>query len=231
MGLTPRAEQTPPIIPAGTYALTPSSQFESSESLWAITPEGVWFTRSAPNETFSWTRCISLDQPVTHLKVNDTGALLVSPERLVFISPDCQRVKVFSPPLSEGVIFMDAEWWGNRLYGATSGGLFVWEDESDLSISKAGVRYLKRDLALFPRILYCLSSCVDRARSRSSSRRIWSSSCLKCSTSSGHSQIYNTTLSATISDRPSLQGVVSSHCYSQDQSIRCFLSGVSLSIS
>ncbi len=151
VGLTPRAEQTPPIIPAGTYALTPSSQFESSESLWAITPEGVWFTRSAPNETFSWTRCISLDQPVTHLKVNDTGALLVSPERLVFISPDCQRVKVFSPPLSEGVIFMDAEWWGNRLYGATSGGLFVWEDESDLSISKAGVRYLKRDLALFPR--------------------------------------------------------------------------------
>ena len=139
------------ILPEGTYSLatSPSKQDSSSAKLWALTNEGLWFTTTT--DTFSWTKCISISHPMTHIKTSTFGVLLVSPDTIVQVSLDCQQSFSFETPLGESVIFTDAIQWGQLLIASTSGGLFIWENEGQYTVTKAALKYLKRDLALFPK--------------------------------------------------------------------------------
>lgn len=152
--LTNSGSKPPRSLPQGTYSLAVQMAINEPQSvlrLWALTNEGVWFTESLPDESFKWQRCFSINEPMTHLKVNQDQVLIISPQRILKISSDCQKAFIHQTPLGEGVIFTDASWWKSKLYATTSGGLFVWEYEGNLSISKIALKYLKRDLELFPR--------------------------------------------------------------------------------
>lgn len=140
-------------LPKGTHfvSVNADSNQPNQTKLWALTHEGVWFTDPKSNESFTWQRCVPIYAPMTHLKVNDQGLFLISDEVILSISSDCQRVTAYDTPLGEGVIFTDASWWEGKIYAATSGGLFFWEEEASLNISRVALKYLKRDLEIFPK--------------------------------------------------------------------------------
>ena len=144
------------ILPVGTHTIAVESNAidrSKGNRLWAMTDEGIWRSGEGLGpkaSSLAWQRCTSVPQPMTHLKISEEGIIAIAPEAMLLISHDCMNVKTYLPPLSESVTFTDVMWWKGRLYCATSGGLFVWEDERALSISEVSLRYLKRDLALFP---------------------------------------------------------------------------------
>ena len=136
------------ITPLGTKTLA-VSRVEKDERIWALTSEGVWV--SSASLPLAWRRCITLSRPLAQLHDTSIGLIVVTPQRITRISHDCKRIYDYEQPLSESVQFYDVEWWEGALYVATSGGVFKWEDIDSDTQSKVGVRYLQRDLKLFPR--------------------------------------------------------------------------------
>lgn len=146
-------------IPSGTqklaverYVSTKGDSQAQQERLWAFTQEGLWYEAAQERGQLAWRRCVGIKQPLAIIRPTSIGVLLVSPQGITRVSSDCQRVYHYRAPISESVMLTDAAWWNGKLYVATSGGLFSWEPMLDSAHSMVSLRYLKRDLALFPKL-------------------------------------------------------------------------------
>jgi hypothetical protein len=149
------AEPKEVITPSGTQKLAVEStqtKGKEPERLWAFTQEGLWYGVPQASHQIAWKRCVGLRLPLATLRPTPIGVLLVSPQAVTRVSSDCQRVYHYRSPISESVMLNDAAWWNGKLYVATSGGLFSWEPMLDSVHSMVSLRYLKRDLALFPKL-------------------------------------------------------------------------------
>lgn len=139
------------LIPIDTKAVASgnsSTQGGGEERLWALTSEALWFSRSPL--PLAWERCQALSKPLAQLRATPLGVLLITPSNLTLISHDCNQRFDFELPSTETVQFTDALWWEGKLYATTTGGLFTWESGDKLRARGVGLRYLQRDLALFP---------------------------------------------------------------------------------
>ena len=163
------------------YSETDLTHTQPSNRLWALNQDALWYAQVVSNrpvtgqsltgqfstgqfstgqsltgqsltgQSLTWQQCISLPTPMTHIKVNEAGILVIASQEILSVSSDCQKVERYEPPLGEGVIFTDAAWWQKTLYASTSGGLFIWEAEGSSKLPKVALQYLKRDLEIFPR--------------------------------------------------------------------------------
>ncbi|MAD60338.1 MAG: hypothetical protein CMH49_02340 [Myxococcales bacterium] len=151
---TKTSEVNEVILPVDTYGLESNAKLVKSiesDSLWAINQDGLWYSKSKLSEPVLWERCISIPNPMTHIKVNQLKVLVISPQEILSVSKDCQTLERYETPLGEGVMFTDATWWKQKLYASTSGGLFIWEAEGQSKLPKIALQYLKRDLEIFPK--------------------------------------------------------------------------------
>lgn len=125
---------------------------DQAERLWSLTREGLWYNDPrAPQGELAWKRCLGINRPLALIRPTALGILLVTPQSITRVSSDCQRVYEYRAPISESVMLNDAAWWNGKLYIATSGGVFSWEPMLEGSHAQVALRYLKRDLALFPK--------------------------------------------------------------------------------